>query len=41
MKASNLLILAMSAVSCTGPGNYSESKINGEIMAVMNQQAKD
>jgi len=36
-----LLVLAMSAVSCTGPGNYNETKIKGEIMAVMNQQAKD
>jgi len=36
-----LLVLVMSAVSCTGPGNYSETAIKGEIMAVINQQAKD
>ena len=41
MKASLLLVLAMSAVSCVSPGNYSETDINGEIMAIMNQQAKD
>jgi ketosteroid isomerase-like protein len=41
MRTSILLVLAMSAMSCTGPSNYSKTKINGEIMAVMNQQAKD
>ena len=41
MKAILLLVLVMSAISCTGPGNYSETKIKGKIMVVMNQQAKD
>ncbi|MBC8372223.1 MAG: nuclear transport factor 2 family protein [Phycisphaerae bacterium] len=36
-----LLVLAMSAISCMGPGNHNATAIKGEIMAVMNQQAKD
>jgi tRNA U34 5-carboxymethylaminomethyl modifying GTPase MnmE/TrmE len=36
-----LLVLAMAAISCTGPNNYSETRIKGEIMSVMTQQAKD
>ena len=41
MKTSLLLVLTMSAVSCVSPGTYSEINIKSEIMAVMDQQAKD
>jgi hypothetical protein len=41
MKASLLLVLVMSAVSCVGPGNYSQADIKDAILAVMGQQAKD
>lgn len=41
MKSSVLLVLAMSAILCVGSGCYSPAAVKGEILAVMNQQAKD
>jgi len=41
MKATVLLVLLMSTISCVGPGAYSERDIKGEIKAIMDQQAKD
>jgi ketosteroid isomerase-like protein len=36
-----LMVLVMSAISCTSPNSFNETKIKSEIMAGMNQQAKD
>jgi len=41
MKAIALVVLVMSAISCVGPGAYSEPDIKGQIKAVMDQQARD
>jgi ketosteroid isomerase-like protein len=40
-KASILLLLALSAISCTAPVKYNQAAIKSDITALMTQQAKD